>query len=64
MSSSPTCCKIHINKSNIGEGKPTLDKMFVGHYILATAFNTLEFAKKSYNLDSEVCVCILFKQAK
>ena len=59
MLSSVTCCQTYVDKLWVGEGTPICVKMFVGHNILAAAFNSLEFAQIAEDLDGAVCVCII-----
>ena len=59
MLSSATWCRNHVDKLYVGEGKPTLVKMFVGHDILAAAFNSFEFTQKAVDFDGVVRLCIV-----
>ena len=59
MLSKSTWCQIYIDQFYVGEGKPTLVKLFVGHDILAAAFNSLEFIQNADELDGAVRVCTI-----
>ena len=59
MLSNCSLCQIYVDELYVGERKPTLVKLFIGHNALAAAFNSLEFAQKADELDSVVCVCTI-----
>ena len=55
----PLGVELYIDELYVEEGQPTLVKLFVGHNILAAAFNSLEFAQKADELDRAIRVCII-----
>ena len=56
--------QIYIKLLYIAEGRPTTVKVFVGHNMPPTAFNSKECAQVAYGRDGAVCVCVQFKIAK
>ena len=57
MLSSSYWCQIYIDILYITEERPTTVKIFVGHDMPSTVFNSKKCAQIAYERDGAVCVC-------